>query len=63
MQARVGQDSGGDEEGGRTGSVWVAVTADTAALDDLDTDRWKAPDDRRVAWTDTFSNIVSVVTR
>lgn len=63
MQATTGRDSGGDEDGGRAGSVWVAVTADTAALAELDADRWQSPGDRRVAWTDAFSNIVSVVAR
>lgn len=57
LRARTGRDGGGEH---RTGSVWVALTDDAARLEDLDPERWSAPGDRRVVWTDAFSNLVSV---
>lgn len=65
MDARVGQDAGGGDGGGgqRTGSTWVAVTADDSRFEDLDPERWRQPGQRRVTWTDAFSNLVRVIDR
>lgn len=57
LQARTGRDEGDVE---RVGSTWVAMTRDAGRLEDLDPERWSPPGDRRVDWTDAFSNLVSV---
>ena len=59
LTVRTGRDGGGDD--GRAASIWVALTTDEQALADLDPDRWQPPGPDRVVWTDSWSNLLSVL--
>ena len=53
-----------DAETGATPSEWIAISADQSKLDRLlADDAWRPLRDRRVAWTDDFSSIVTVLRR
>lgn len=62
FNARVGTDVG-DLDDLRAGSVWVAATPIRSALLELDDTTWRLPSPQRVAWTDSYSNLVEVLAR
>jgi hypothetical protein len=62
LDVRVGRDEGGRDDGS-SGSLWMAATREPSALHRLDDDLWRPAPPVRIAWTDSFSNLVQVLAR